>query len=770
MPLKSRSPYFTSTQSLGHYSSTDYGAYSNQPRSPHSPWGFGSKPSKDAMYPARLDLLPQGPAYIKPKISAQSKIKALFHRSKPPKTFTHKGISSTEYFATHSSTEPLESDSLHRVPSTALSVQSSAPPTPKIAPDTPNVSPPKAPNPIPSLVPDSPPPASHAHQGRARSNTQPAPMVTPPETPCLPHAGLTAPLPITAEYDPTVITLRKRLPLPANMVVAAPSARTLRRAPSQSSTRPKPALDLSQPLAPVKPPAAYYQSATRHSGTLSLESLPGTTPTKTTTDVPKSVPSSPRTITPPEPRADKRSQLYIDTSRDAPLSRTGMHLDQAPNTNHSSAATVSSSHSSSSGYVSPCTSQESASEDYAAARESHGRGMPTPLPAGFKEGDDIPLSALRSVMSAVRSASGGLGKPSALRPIRTPRSSNESSTPNFSASASSLHSIHSAKSGNPVGALVGPRHTPRASPPSTNPFSAGSPVLGLASAPVPHSATTTGPRVERGGLPPVLNRTRSLSPEEAPGQPFRRGPAETSIHPTSGLTPSRRLTPLARMPSHDQYPPGTPSSTFSQRHHTVALARLAARPNRPVPPPLNLPAPSADHEFPDPKTLEPSHLGPLSAPATAPRSPYSAHFAKMPLPQSTSIATTTTSAGSQELDSSQTPPVWGLHRLPSLHRSTSIASTKSTASAMVPLTNMPNASTQTLNRSSQRGARPVSSNSFTAGQVAASSHKMAVQFSPVNDNAVRDTIRQQLLDESTFDAMIKKSKFTLKVSLTPNKL
>ncbi|KAJ1970654.1 hypothetical protein H4R35_005739 [Dimargaris xerosporica] len=760
MPLKSHSPYFTSTQSLGHYSSTDYGAYSNQPRSPHSPWGFGSKPSRDALYPSRLDLLPQGPAYIKPKTSAQSKIKALFHRNRPPKTFTHKGISSAEYFATHPSPEPLGPDSLSRAPSTAPSVQPSAPPTPTVIPDDTDLSPPKMPSPIPTPIPEPLPSASHAHQGRARSNTQPAPMVTPPETPCLPHAGLVAPQPLLSEYDPTVITLRKRLVLPANMVVAPSSTRTLRRAPSQSNARAKPALDLSQPLAPASPPATQYQSSVLRSETASLDSLPGVDSTKAATDIPKSVPNSPRTITPPEPRTDKRSQLYIDTSRDVPSARAGIHLGLTPDTNHSSVATInSSSTSASSGYVSPCTSQESANDDYAVAREPHGRGMPTPLPAGFKEGDDIPLSALRSVMSAVRSASGSHGKASTLRPIRTPRSSNESSTLNFSASASSLHSIHSVKASNPAGAPVGPRHIPRASPPNPKPFSTATSVLGPAPVTTPPLATTTGHRGERGkgGPPPPLNRTRSLSPDEGRSQPFHRRPVEPSAHLASGLTPSRRLTPLAHVPSHDQSPPGTPNSALSHRHHVVAPTRLAPRSNRPVPPPLELPAPPADHGIVDHKPLEPSQPGPLSAPATAPRSPYSAHFATMPHHQPTTMTAAPASSGSQESG-------------PSLHRSTSIASTKSTASAMVPLTNLPNASTQTLNRSFQRGARPLSSNSFTVGQTAANSHKMAVQFSPVNDNAVRDTIRQQLLDENTFDAMIKKSKFTLKVSLTPNKL
>ncbi|KAJ1927599.1 hypothetical protein IWQ60_002778 [Tieghemiomyces parasiticus] len=647
MPLHPHSPHYTSTQSLGAYHSGDYSALGKSPSlpgsaaavqpPPKSRWGLGSRRSKPSSpaYPPDSFMM-NGPGYVKTNGPAPSRVKSLFQRNKQPKTFTCKGISSSDYFAAnHNSTDLSDS----AVPTPPPS-ESAGSPQDTIAPTL----------------------ARQLSNGRSRSNTQPPPMVSPPVSPYYPPPPPSPALTRSAEPDFSVITLRRRIPLSSLPAPLPQSGQPLLRKPAELTARQHRNIDLTEAL-------------------------------------PDSAPS---------PRGSAFPDHIIPAADGSGPGRVASLLRRVGSVNNVRTSAL------------PTSSAPLAVNT--AVRPTVTAGV-APIPQGFKEGDDIPLSALWSMMKGSNSNPNTLPK-SPLRLPRTPRSSTDSHRSNLNMSAASLHTGTNAK---PPGLI----------PPGGRQGLAPS-YSGLAA----NSSGGPGPPPLSTHLAPRqiahMARPRGLRPAES-AAPALATP-ETS--PTQLVAPDSLESPIS---------PGSPTPADRATAAITASARRRAH-SRPVPPPLTLPTPEQDFHL--------SSAGPLSAPFAHP-----GYGATLPngtmMPELPDTAVTLSS------------PTSSLRSRPSISSAASTATFEaSTPQTAIYPSHSHNASSghasgnsgSSSTWKSTKGNRPTSSASYSSLQ---SPHKQTVQFSHTNDDKIRDTIRQQLLDEATFDAMLKKSKFTLKVSLTP---
>ncbi|KAJ1991526.1 hypothetical protein H4R33_001320 [Dimargaris cristalligena] len=714
MPLYQSQPHqasYSSTQSLGTYYANDLSpsekstfSLTGSPNSPAPPakskWGVFANPASRPPPPTTNSSRP-------------SKVRQLFHRNKPPKTFTYKGISSADYFAAHPDIQEEEPRVSTPPTPSAIVAQPVPTPPPSEATDSPREFP------IPPHPRDcvAPPPALT----RTRSSTQPS-MATPPISPRLPppSAGL---LRTPEPADPSVITLRKRVPL---------------------SSLPAPVLHSNQPL--LRKPIAAAPRATRNIDL--TEALPDTAPSPRGSMFPDHILTLPST-TPGEPRRIMSVLRRVGSVKElvspskGPVAPLAIDTDCKPPSIPVQRRPTSVTNPFASALSSPSPSPNSTPDDITRSSSSLNPPHPAaPLPAGFKEGDDIPLSALWSMMNVARSHINVLPK-SPMRLPRSPRSSTESyRSSHLNMSSSSLHTPPANLLGKSSSALMVGRHTKSPSYSSTPP-TAGS----------------------RGGGPPpnLTGRSRLLPPSEP----------TTSVSTLANHTPV--LGPVTTPLTPATSPPPTQLRTPGPQSFTTATSRRRAQ-SRPVPPPLNLPPHPTDLDYPLSSTVAP---GPQSAPLVPPfqGGGYPSRMAAVlpPNPQvvcgiqepadstrtlSNSTSHQNTSPSATIPPSSMQSPTLSVHSRPSL--SSSISTMTYVASPSQPAHRDIGGS---ASRRSHTRSRPTSSASFSS--TTQSPHKQLVQFSAMDDDRIRDNIRMQLLDETTFDAMLKKSKFTLKVSLTP---
>ncbi|KAJ1655629.1 hypothetical protein IWQ61_004644 [Dispira simplex] len=794
MSLRQRSPFFNSTQSLGTYNDRgvvpgvygrpgdmSFGLHSPGLEPPKNRWGVLPKRSKNPKSATFVEPLPSGVGYVKTVGPKPSKVKTLFGRNKPPKSFSYKGVSSAEYFANHPGEEGGNTTQRTRVPTPPSSEATESPQQFPLQSPLPHTASIRSKPPVPPVVPK--PVVVPVPQGRLRSNTQPAGMLSPPLSPnsnaqvgyANPKALASPPLlplpppphyesataraqaklalaaastvvadPVESvpnsvalvpshispgiravDEDMSVITLRKRVPLSSlPSPLTAPAISHQRKSPT-NGIRMKKNIDLSEAL--ISTMTTGHEEETLGSGVKPNNCLWRSSSNRSLKHV----------ITgPSESSSLEEPFLRPRSPNPATLGKSGLlspsPLSGPPATKVAEVGTTS----------------------FARNRDSTASAHPSTggtklLPSGFKAGDDIPLSALWTLMNEARSGqvSASSSVKSLLRAGRPPlRTSSESCRTNPNASSTSLHSltgvaVRSASLGTPASAS---RHLSMQSPVGTA-FSSTSP---------PHSgpppiSTHLAPR-----LPPHLARKRSLrnlsqgsrvssasSHVSDSGVPATTG---ESVQSSTQLQPhpSHTCTSSNSQASPTEQVSESHAATFGFNSGGTPSARRRAQ-SRPVPPPLDL-TPALPESVENMRMPPPLQSAPTSYPGTTLSNQNqwarSKASSAMVDPNSPEMCSPTSSVRSRP----------------------SVSSSSTTATCVAsPSPAHPHSSGVLGNGLWRKSNRPISSASYNG------THKPPAQYSPWEDDRVRDEIRQQLRDEEAFDAMLKKSKFTLKVSLTP---